>query len=527
MKSIVKNLRFWQLIFGTILLLVLMQPAGAFGASGDVVNCSSPLNLSKSEGYWSNDPFVIADPAGVAHLFWAERVTGAPGPGQPDTIMYSVWDGETWSEPIDIQLSPSDYINRQIIGVRGVLDNQGIIHLMWMGPDNTFFYSSARADEAGSAAAWQPPLLLSETQTGTQYSFDLAFEAPQTLHVVYGRDWEGESRSVSYIRSNDRGLTWSEPVDIFIFPDRERGASNIRLIVDEPDKLYATWTEWDLSGNGQVIYFARSLDGGDTWDYPVFLAERTGMEYERDWTNPMVLDENHLIVMWEGGFRAYPQAQYSDDGGVTWSEPIDTFYWLIADNGFASMLWDGSKRLHAFLVRRIREGYDMCHFPGCDNALARGSTNTIWHSVWEGGRRWREPKPVSDFGNGEFGDIGGAFTQLAIVGGNKVIAAYFSYTYQEIMVMECDIEGALEIPPEPWPTVTPGPTVTPSSTSLPLVAVANVPQEPVRPVLSVDQIPYPANAQSNPGSAIFLGILPVLLIIIVIGIVKQVKQRKS
>lgn len=519
-------------------MVVTMQPGkvAAF-APGDVVNCTPPLNLSNSDGYASADPFLLTDPAGIVHLFWAERVTGAPGAGPPDGIMYALWDGKRWSEPIDIHLSPPEYVNRQILGIRGVIDNQGIIHLIWMGPDNTFFYSSAHANEAANAGAWYGPVMLATDQSGIQYSVAIASEPPQTLHILYGRSPEGEASSIAYIRSENRGASWGEPVDVYLFADIERGPSNIRLLHDDAqNRLYATWTEWDLTGNGQIIHFTRSLDSGNSWDYPVILAERSDNEYERDWSNIAVLDEDQLIVMWEGGFRAYPQAQYSDDGGVTWSDPIDTFYWLIADNGFANMVRDSSGRLHAFLVRRIREGYgDRCRFPGCVEAEENKDTNTIWHSVWEGQRRWREPEPVGNFifdiGADEsagqpFGQIGGNFTSVAINEGNQLVTAWFDYTFFEVVTMICQIEGAPTTTPQPWPTSTPQPTATPRPTSTVLAAAFEESNPTTTRLVPENNIAMASSENtSSPAAPLFIAIAPVLVIIATLIFYVQFKNR--
>lgn len=528
---IIKRWQFWLLFVGLLCFSGLLQPTQVNGAPGDVINCSPPLNLSNSEDYASQDPFLLADPAGVAHLFWVERITDIPGSSHPNAIMYTVWNGTTWSEPVDIFLSPPDIPNPRVQYPRAVLDNQGIIHLAWVGPEGTFFYSSAPAAEAGYASAWQQPLLLASDQTGMEYSFDLAYEPPQTLHIVYGKGPAllNVLRSVVYIQSVDGGSTWSEPVDLYNFTDPERGASTIRVLVDEPN-IYTTWTEWDTTGNGQAIYFARSLDDGATWDYPVVLAERSGTEYERDWTNPMVLDKDQLIVMWEGGHRAYPQAQYSYDGGVTWGDPIDTFYWLIADNGFAKLMWDHTGRLHTFLVRRIREGNgDKCRFPGCRFAWSRNSTNTLWHSTWEGGQRWQEPKPVGNFGEGYVGkndiwDIGGSFTTVAFVNGNQVVTAWFNFTDQELAVMNCELEGVPPITPQPWPTATPLPTITPVPTAAAITVSSNETPQLTPRTLSKD-IVIPSTTDSNPGQPIWFSILPSLVIIIIIITVKQLRSR--
>ena len=59
----------------------------------------------------SVDPLLLADQTGAVHLFWSEDVGGRASLGGTtagNTIMYSRWDGVTWSTPVDILLSPLD-----------------------------------------------------------------------------------------------------------------------------------------------------------------------------------------------------------------------------------------------------------------------------------------------------------------------------------------------------------------------------------------------------------------------------------
>jgi len=508
----------FAIVLALIGLWLLIAADAAAQTPGSVTDCRAPVNLSNSPGYVSADPILLADPGGRAHLFWAERTTGKPNavPNVPDTMMYAVWDGQEWSQPIDIFISPPQIFNKRIAGMRAVLDEQGMIHLIWIGPDNTFYYSAAPAWMAGSANAWRPAMLLADDQTGTQYSAAIAYQPPQTLHVVYGRSPEGDNRSVVYIRSTDGGLNWSAPIDLYVAWSPQRGASNLRLLFEPPAKLYATWTEWDESGNGQAIYFVRSLDGGRTWDRPVLLDERRGDEYERDWTNLAVLEDGQLIALWEGGFRAYPQAQYSYDDGATWSPPIDTFRWLIADNGFAEFARDSQGRLHVFLSRRIREGNEgLCdRFPGC---AAAPTSNTLWHSVWEGGINWREPWPFAGFYDSNF-------TAAAIVGGNRVAVAWFNYTALEVLATTCAIADAPALALRPWPTFTPSPMATATATKSAMTPTAAPPTR-MAPILD---LPAPSTgSQPGYGIAFLAGIAPPLLVIGILLAVRLSQRRPS
>jgi hypothetical protein len=496
------------------LLLAGTGPAFVLASDGDVVDCTPTFNISQSDGFSSADPFLVADPTGIVHLFWAERVTGAANstPNVPDAVMYSVWNGNTWSTPVDIFLSPQDHFNRRVTGLRAIMDEQRTIHLLWQGPDNLLLYSSAHADEAGSARLWQTPQLLATDETGTQFSAYLAYEPPETLHVIYGRGISDlENRSVVTIRSTDGGQNWSEPVEVYRMLALGRGPSNVRLLASAPNRLYATWTEWDQTGNGQAVFFARSTDTGSSWDLPVRLAERKGLEYERDWATLTELSEGQLVVFWEGGFRAYRQAQYSYDGGDSWSEPIDTLDWLIADNGFAEFVKDSAGRVHLFVSQRVREGNP-----------DKGGGNAIWHTVWEGEQNWREPRRADP-------DNPANYISVALSRGNEVHIASFSNAVLEILTLRCTIEGAPTLPVE-----VPNSDVALSEAENPndsLVDEASeeqptvIPEETVPPVSDVAA--GATDTASSPGPVLIRALVPTLLALFaVIGIgTKRVRGR--
>jgi hypothetical protein len=360
------------------------------------------------------------------------------------------------------------------------------------------------------AGNWMPPLVLAEDATATKYSIAIASGSNGELHVVFARVRQGfsppEDRAVSYMKSADGGISWSVPIDIYSIPDPYLGASDTRLLLGSNEEVYVTWTIWDESGNGKYVSFVRSLDSGESWEQPIKLSETVGDEYERDWTQLALLRENELVAMWEGGFRAYRQAMYSYDNGVTWSEPIDTFPWLIGENGFVEFAYDSNNSLHLFVAQRVREGY-----------IERGNRGGLWHSVWEGGTRWREPtlaggiKPMVN-------------PKVVIVGGNKVVAAWTSNTHTEVKVMTGIINNAPPLQPYIWPA----PTKEISFTSTPIIpTVTSTPEiigTPTPDLTLIVGFDNP-NRLANPGQFILIGVLPSLAAVLIFGVLFRRHQR--
>lgn len=512
-KSILKIIAWVSCI--SIMASMLSISSRSVSAQGTDILWSAPVNISNSEGLVSINPFLLSDPSGVVHLFWAEKVLADYIGEQPDTIMYTQWDGTQWSKPIDIFFAPPEDINLIADYPHAVIDDNGKIHLIWFGepiaPNYALYYSSAHASQAKSPRAWQPRVTLADDLTGTQFSIYIAYTPPETLHIIYARvpggDFPPEERAVTYIQSIDGGENWSEPVDIYTTPFLDRGASNTVLAVEPPDKVYASWSEWDDSGNGQAIYFMRSLDNGKTWDPPVRLAERIGMEYERDWNNLASVGPNEIVSIWEGGWRAYRGAMYSSDGGVTWSEPVDVFPFLIGDNGRVEFARDSLGRLHLFIAQRIREGYAF-----------RGDLMGLWHSVWEGGTQWKEPT----FEVRDANTTTNMFNPKAVVvNGNQIVTAWFGYQVYEIFVMTGVIPSAPEVPPKPWPLSASLETQVPTQQEATPQVASTAEPPPLFINTDVDPEAIPNNATS-----IMFGVVIALVLVISIAFVQIVKARK-
>jgi hypothetical protein len=505
-KSLITACKILSLSFVLILLAGISQITYAQVAS---INWDTPINISRTPNSTSTDPFLLADPGGRFHLFWAEKASDGAG-NVPDTIMYSAWDGRNWTNPIDIHYSPPSHGNQIANYPHAVIDDEGTIHLIWLTqpnfPNYAVYYSRVYAPQAGSVNAWTPPVALASDLTGTNYSIDLKLDNQQCIHVIYSRvpagDTPPELRATSYIRSSDSGLSWSEPLDIFTVSVPTNGTSNTRLLIDDKDHVYASWSVWNLSGNGQAIHFSRSLDGGSTWETPILLSERIGNEYERDWNNMASLGEDRIVSMWEGGYRAYRHVQYSSDNGITWSEPVDIFPGLIGENGFAEFVRDGSGNLHVFLSQRSREG----------NFLSTGKG--LWHSVWEEDRGWRDAILTG-------GDQDMLNPKIAIVNGNQIAVTWYTSPDYEIIVRTGHLTEIPEIQPQPWPDFQPE-QIDPPMTSLPDTPLFTSTAEPQKgtPQFETTEI----GGVTNPASTIFLGILPSILFV---GIGIAVYRRRQ
>lgn len=488
----------------------------ALAQSEDIV-WSEVINISNSPGVTSSDPFLLADPAGIMHLFWTEKVGIAPG-NQPDTVLYSQWNGRTWSKVTDLFFAPLSDGNLLVSYPHAILDSAGIIHLIWLSQPNfpyyTLYYSSAPASQAQFVQAWQPKVALAEDLNGTKYSIHLAYEEPNTVHVMYASGVQSdralEEPGVKYLSSADGGVTWTEPATVFSVRNPTDGASDVRVVYSAPDMLFASWTMWAADGNGRAIYFSRSLDGGANWDDPKVLDQRREGEYERDWNSLAVLPDGMLMAMWEGGYRAYRHAMFSTDQGATWTEPWDIFPRLIGENGFVEFATDSNGVLHLFYSQRLREG---------SAEASEETVSGLWHSVYLGDGQWSDPTLS--------GGINAILNpKVSIVNGNTVMAAWYTSSNNdyEIRLMTGTILGAPQVQPIPWPKD----TQVLRNTPVAMVEVAQAEPTPTAaPVVALNApAENPSGLLANPGVGVFLGALPVLLLLPLFFLTQKLRRKE-
>lgn len=419
---------------------------------------SRPVNLSNSL-VSSGRPAIVADGYGKVDVFWSEEVGGPVVYGTPqalirtgNTLFLSQWDGVSWSTPIDLLFVKGDQVADY---VAATVDASNQIHLVWTGSTN-FYYSTAPADKALSALNWSQPEVVASGSARTQWESSIVTDKQGRVHIAYATG--GSQPGVYHTYSADEGHIWTVPEKLSLpFDEVESSFSNVKIITDGAGRLHVVWQTNQDDGFGQSIYYARSVDGGETWAPPVRIAQRDPGEYgvTFPWIVAVGDSELHMVYV-DGPWHIGRYHRISHDGGATWGEPVHVMQDFEGINGYPILLVDGASQLHWVQTWRTRSQI--------------GGT---YYAQWLG-NSW-SPMELAVREDENLGP-GAHWTAATIRLGNDIHIVWntnFTDKAGEIWHTHGIIPGLAPATVMPTPSATPQPTPTP--TPSPVLPTATVP----------------------------------------------------
>lgn len=459
---------------------------------------SKPYRLSSDEGK-ASEGYLVADQYGYVHCFWTETLFV----GQSTIIKYARFDGTTWTKPNDIYVA-----GQEIRNVSPFVDQQGILHLAWSESHTGIaFYTYAAANAALSVQSWAKPIQINVPARPVYLQVD----SNGIFHILYIN--QTEESGVYYIRSEDRGTTWSERV--WLDPDIRDGyiPDSLDFEVGEDNSLHAAWFYGSRELRGgppDWVRYTHSLDGGLTWSAP-FTIDTYIEASDHNLTNAspnMIVQGQTVHIIWAAGRLPYRYHRYSTDDGLTWSAPVQIFGELHGQ-AFDGLAVDRSGRVHFFAQIRYPLG--------------------IYHASWDQ-TRWSTPSLVyliaeEDSEDG-YGDRVHAHHTIPVVrAGNQLVLTFAdgpADPNRRLFVTYHTLDDILPLEnvPTPDPTAVPVPISSPTpeqnppaltqTAIVPLLASAEVPIEPV----------------SGPGLAIQVALVPILLVLGCTIIIQVLNKRK-
>lgn len=458
---------------------------------------SEPFQLSTDTGQASRAPMVV-DKYGYVHTFWFEELlTGV------NILQYSRFDGENWTEPIDIYFSVP---GTSVGDLAPAIDDNDILHLVWReGANGPVYYMNAVVYDTLSAQKWTKPKQIPIPARDLQFKID----SNGVFHILYTNLFSGQERGVYYVRSDDNGDTWSLPY--WLDPDipLNFGPDWPQLRIDEKGNLHALWYYLNLdptSTMGQWVRYAHSLDGGFTWSQPytIDINDESSDELRLPNPNIIVVGHDELMTLWAGDSSTHREFRLSKDDGKTWSAPQKILGDLLGQAIGDGLAEDSLGHIHFLGQLRWPHG--------------------IYHAVWDG-TTWSDPELVYLIARDAFDPRGERIhahnIQIVVRNGNELVATFTTspgdlqltlYTMHRTLT---DAPATTFLPtPAPQPTI----DVTPTAVMLTPTAV---------PTPLVFSPPTLANSDLGPGTVLLRGVLPTLLFVVFTVVIWFFRRKRQ
>jgi hypothetical protein len=453
-----------------------------------------PAQWFPAPSVWENSSEVQAETASVAkveavadsgglHFFWS-RADG-------NEIFYGRWDEDGASQPSAVLSSPTGHADAPSVAMSRTE------HLMVVWSDSKegeIFFSEVPVANAAVSPNWLEPQLLTENVTSARAP-SIAVAADNTIYVAYAVPLN-EERGIYVVQSHDDGRTWSEPA--VVFDGATAGWSMLaepELTIGEDGRLHALWARTSLSAQGEpeALYYANSLDGGQTWSDPTLVVEASVVQH-----TVVTVGSRTVYLVWLENDHGRLTLTYSEsrDAGLSWS-PAALLSGYEEDAAPFGAMVDWSGRMHLLQL----EGSTLHHWMRQEDAWEEGDTMALDRDVTVTGA----PLAVVTSADGDLfvGYVGRYFNEEANDEEDGLFVASRSLTYPaETPTPQPTLT------PTPQPSPTPAPTATPSPTATASFA----------PLSSSDGS-RPLTGTNSMIVRLASGIIPALLLVLVIFVV--------
>ena len=366
-----------------ILLAALLASIPLTLAQGSPATWSPPEFLGN--GWWQS---LSVDREGTVHVGWYSGEEKDKATRQDiDQLMYrqKPLDGE-WTESTDII-----YTGMGGFTVRNTLDvtSDGDIFAFYRG-HNSHYIARSTVFDILNPLSWTTPQMIADNG----YYLDMMVDKNDNIHLVTSYTSTALLRSQSvvevnpcafckdlfHMRSDDRGATWSRTAIISDLP--ESGSDRPDIWQAPSGRLYISWDEgldWYI-GRGQPkdVRIAYSDDDGLTWSDPIILdGGEAAAELQPIQLAAAEIENGSILAVWRSAILNTIYYQLSDDLGETWTEPRPIPGIAARPNMETSLddyelITDNFGDAHLFAIARPRD--------------AAASVNSLYHMEYRQGR---------------------------------------------------------------------------------------------------------------------------------------------
>lgn len=334
--------RLWRtLVLSLLLALHVMGGAGATTAPQTGTASEGPTwvaaeQVSEAPDAVSEAPALAVTQGGVAHLVWE----------QDDTLYHAYRTGDGWITPTPI---PGVGGGEQPALAAGP---GGDVHLVYAKLGDPYMvYNVYRASWNGSELQWGLPRNVSQHQTLSSHSPDVAVDADGGIHIVA----QASTEELYYASIGDGSYG---PIPNAAGHGPSIAVSNAPAVTVQIVYRHSAVSD---------IFLVRGTDG--SWDLPEAVSDT-----ERFSTAPrLALDDEVVHVVWQETIGSVPQVQYTR--GLPWT-PVITL---------------SASTAGATLPALARDVFGTVHVAWGDGAFPSYS---VLHTYSRDGPSWHGSEPI-------------------------------------------------------------------------------------------------------------------------------------
>lgn len=253
--------------------------------------------ISQTRAQMATPDVVVA--TDFVHAVWSKKVSGAQG-SQFDVFYSRSEAGGAWS-PVTTTLET----HFSAFGPRVTADQAGNLHLVWQeyAVQPQIYYISGTVYT--TETVWSTlPIALSEDLNRRATTPDIVVGSDNTVHVVFGVDVESQEK-VQDIYYAGFPITDSGVVSATLIPNSTVTVShqlptyvNPAIALFGDDQVHVAWNGWKAGDNwdSDRIYYAVSEDGGLSWSEPVAISPR---DSRPDGFPSLAVDAEFVHAVWQ------------------------------------------------------------------------------------------------------------------------------------------------------------------------------------------------------------------------------------